>query len=65
MEREDTIRTITETVKLLNRVADHRLIAQSDYPELKQFATEAREQVADLILTVGKIRVHWPDADDQ
>jgi rRNA-processing protein FCF1 len=61
IERDNVIRTITDTVKLLNRVADNPLIAQSVYPELQELADAARQQGRDLILAVGKIRVHWPD----
>jgi hypothetical protein len=52
-ERDDVIRTITETVKLLNRIADNRLVAQFVYPELHPLAESAREQARELILAVG------------
>jgi uncharacterized membrane protein YjjP (DUF1212 family) len=61
VERDTAIKTLTETVKLLNRIASHRLIAQSTYPELQELAETAAAYPRQLVVIVGDVRTHWPD----
>jgi hypothetical protein len=55
-ELDPTIRAMTETVKFLNQIAAHRLIAQSEYPELRLIAETARQRVGELVITIGKLK---------
>jgi hypothetical protein len=61
VERDAVIQTLTETVKLLNRIASHRLIAQSTYPELQELAETAAAYSRQLVVIVGDVRTDWPD----
>ena len=61
MERNAIIQTLTETVKLLNRIASHRLIAESTYPEIQELAETAAAYSRQLVVIVGEVRTHWPD----
>lgn len=54
-EFDPTIRTLTDTVKLLREIAAHRLIAQSKYPELHEVAREASRLVPEVIVAIGRI----------
>lgn len=55
-EYDPTIRTLTDAVKLLNNIAAHRLIAQSDYPELHEVAQEASRLAPEVVVAIGKIK---------
>ncbi len=55
-EFDPTIRTLTDTVRLLTDIAAHRLIAQSDYPELHKIAADAHRLVPDLVVAIGTLQ---------
>ena len=55
-EPDPTIRTLTDTVKLLSDVATHRLTAQSDYPDVRIMAENAERLLPELITAIGKLK---------
>jgi len=55
-EHDPTIRTLTDTIHLLNRIAKHHLIAQSQYPELMDVSREAGRLAPELIIAIGKLK---------
>ena len=55
-EQDPTIRTLTDAIHLLNQIAKHHLIAQSQYPELMEISREARRLTPELIIAIAKLK---------